>query len=439
MDAQQTYRLPGRRLAAIGDGAHVLVLGNGSERRCASRSASPPRARDRCLFFQRRPRVIGDATFAQAGSAISATFAFHNALSSYDVEVRNGTCGDRGASVMRVTTMSGAAVSRLVDNQFLTSVANGRSIVAVKESGGGQPLREVLCQPMPNLVNGRAGQTTMIDDGFLKAFNVTVHEADSNGKFIAYVPATLLTDPRSGRTAGLGGRMAFDTSTSTSLSADVRLVWQVQALVDFCADPPSDFLPGAANQERLSAWCGGGANQLQIVHQYADEGWSLAGLTVREERSLQVATVFEDPVSDNDVNSDDRLWHLADGLTDAFLGGRDCAAGTSPGDCKAAGDGARDMTARDVYERFRQGAPTLPVGDKASKWGLTDGVLNARWFAKDWSIGIGEIVERTCPSCSTRSSWTRRASRGPPPRSSCLPPRRPSAPPSWTSRPTARR
>ncbi|MFN8439238.1 MAG: hypothetical protein U0175_00575 [Caldilineaceae bacterium] len=384
VDGQKTYLVEGKRLAAIANGGHVLLLATANETLCQPIDVAPENTVSLPFLFQRSPRLVGNVAMTQTGGNIQIVFAFKNNTPSYEMAIRQGSCSERGTQLFSTANLRASSPTTSIPGSFLTNLADAGHILILKEAAAGQSSREILCQPLPNLVNGNASQTTMIDQNFLAGFNATVHEADQNGTLIAYVPATTVVDEHSGRTAGLAARMAFDTSLGTTLVSDVRLVWQVQVLTDFCSDPPADFQPAADEQTRLTAWCGSSANQLQVVHQYADDGWTLAGLSVREDQGLRVAAIYEDPDSDPNLDSDDRLWHLADGLEDAFLRGR-AASANSP----------RDLTVQTIYDRFRKDSP---INDPTLQWGMTDHRLDVRLLEKDSSLGWGEIVQDDIPA-----------------------------------------
>jgi hypothetical protein len=142
--------------------------------------------------------------------------------------------------------------------------------------------------------------------------------------------------------------MRFDLGTQSAIGAEVRLVWLVQVLTDLCTDPPSDFMAGLPEAARIKTWCEqeGQVNQAQIVHRYTDD-WRLAGLAVREDHSLELATLYEQPTAPGPNGAqapglNPELLMLASSLERRFVSGLDCGLLSKTSACSS--DGKRDIT-----------------------------------------------------------------------------------------------
>lgn len=388
--AGAAVRLPGR-LNAYADGRHVLqVTDAGGTTACQAVDKLAEGASLQTYGFLYPPRDLGRATLEQVGADSRLSFALRTA-DAYDVRLFAGTCDARGALLAdRPGVVDGGRV--VLGGIDVVDVADRRHGLAVAQGG-----REVLCTVLPNVVNGPASQTAMIDDAALRPFNIAVHEADTAGTLTASVPLSPIVDPASGRSSGLGGRMAFLTApgaAGTGIQARARLVWWVQVLTDVCGDPPADFQPGDDPAARARAWCAqqAGANQPRVVHRYTDD-WHLAGLSVREDHGLTLATLYERPGASAGSGApkegeptrarfgqvDDQLTQLADGLGRHLVGGTDCGLRARTSACVS--DGKRDMTVAGLQQRFDQDFP--------------EPATNARWGLKDIDVDLDAATAHT--------------------------------------------
>lgn len=158
-----------------------------------------------------------------------------------------------------------------------------------------------------------------------------------NANRVAYVPLELVIDEQSGSRQAFYGKMVYEPSGHWA-PQQVRLVWMVQMLTDICQGYDAN---GACNDYEH--------NVPRIVQAYYDE-WRLTGFSVRENHSVEVATVFEDPAVDDDVTADQRLWQLVNGLDRSFIAARDCDSLDADGAC--IGDGEADIDVAEIARRF---------------------------------------------------------------------------------------
>ncbi len=373
VDEQQTYSLNDTRLTDVANGEYVIVLGNSAENVCQPIEKAVAGSSVLSYALRRDPMNFGDMRFNQVGADIEVIFDVTNeaANDGYNVQVVAGSCDARGAEQFNLLSLTQGSPKATVSNRNLTDIANANHALIVSTAGSGGV--EQFCRTMPNLVNGGDAYTNMIDvERLTQQFNVSVHEKDESGRLVAYVPATTIVDTQSGRTAGFGGRMPFVTdSGNQAIRADTKLVWHVQVLTDFCSDPPADYMTTADEQTRMANWCGTSGNQLQVVHQYDDPAWILAGLTVREDHSQQVAALYENPEEDNNLEADDYLWHAAEALSSTFITGRKDG-------------GQRDVTIADLETHL-------------SSWGLSSEVAVETFEEKSSHNGFGDIVQTDLP------------------------------------------
>ena len=193
--------------------------------------------------------------------------------------------------------------------------------------------------------------TTWLDIDTMADFGINVRKLDeSSGTLLAYVPLTLIEDGEGAGPVAFSGRMFYQPiSTDFGPIQEARLIWMVEVLTNTCTPVPDDFEPeGVEEKDRRLVWCEDPANWQEngstIVHIYEDE-WVLTGMTVREDRGVEAAVIFQDPVFTAaqpgytpDGFHDDHLWTLSQGLDRTFLAGR--------------GAGTLDLTISEIAARW---------------------------------------------------------------------------------------
>jgi len=183
----------------------------------------------------------------------------------------------------------------------------------------------------------------------LTPYQISVSRPDGNGMQTAYVPLTLITDEKSGERVAFSGRMRYLPQAAWDAPHSVRLVWLVQAETDIPCDPAA---PDAAAIGCTAA--GYIYNQPQVIHRYYED-WVLTGLKVTEEHSADIATIYEDPVVDQDLRDDSDLWALTTILGDRFLAAAQDENGAD----------ALEITLDNLeqtYDRLANGGAPLPYG-----------------------------------------------------------------------------
>ncbi|MGD8905182.1 MAG: hypothetical protein PVI67_16595, partial [Anaerolineae bacterium] len=182
----------------------------------------------------------------------------------------------------------------------------------------------------------------------LEAYGITVQERNDAGDKAAYVPLRLVTDKVGGEQVAFQGKMVYEAAASWGNAQQVRLVWAVQALVDVC----KEYQDGQCAKYDTY-------NELQVLHSYYDDQWTLTGLNVREDHGTDVATVYEDPDVDNKLDKEEPLVQLMYGLNYTFLAGSDCDVWDDNGtpddyddDRCVEGNNERDLTVRSIRDRW---------------------------------------------------------------------------------------
>ena len=383
-------------------------------------------------------KLTTPATTVEVRGDISATVALTQQAGDANKTVLEWTLGDSGGYYVGIdegrcpatpsTTPSDYQCSAssgdgscTIDGK-LTGLADGEHYLVFTESAS-----KWSCRTIGNIVNGPYTDK-MIDPEPLQPYGISVREADAEGTpaaqrvLLAYVPLNVAPDDTGGGRAAFSARMIYwPTSGATWAQAqEVRVAWLVQVLTDAC--DRAGFQPSTAAEDdasqfnsELDAWCADPANRTadraQIVHTY-DEQWYLTGLSVREERGLDVAIVWEDPdpANDNDRQSDDRLWQAARGLMAVFVPGRDCEddlsgtnpdyaydPSTSPATETCHTDSKRDLvvaTGNDgnttVYDRL-DSSGSVPDGDER-RWAIPKKALQVETFSYDHQDYIAWIA-----------------------------------------------
>jgi hypothetical protein len=314
------------------------------------------------LVFQRSEpdeiERLGSLAIEQDGAGEAAVdFQFTNPSASYNVRIHAGSCTELGAEMIAFEGLQGN-VQRSIPGKNATDLADGAHVVVLGRTG---QTDVELCRPLGNIVSGFSGtanQVEMIDQTLLDSYQITVAETQT-GELAALLPLTMSTDFDTGGPVAFNGAMFYRRSLDVPQVHRVRLRWFVWQLND--------------------------GGQLQLIHQYVNEGWRLTGLNVREERSIDAAVVWEDPATDErqqqdgnrdttgHLEVDDDLWRLATNLEDSFVAARTGASGQ------------RDMTVAEIGRRW--GSQAAITSDTA-RWGIAPDALQVRTVHY---AGIGEL------------------------------------------------
>ncbi|NBD34590.1 MAG: hypothetical protein GVY30_01160, partial [Chloroflexi bacterium] len=210
--------------------------------------------------------------------------------------------------------------------------------------------------------------TAWLDTTQTDLYNISIRKEDEAGNLLAYVPLALVQDPTGDSVVAFAGRMVYWPSVADMMDpalADggpaqtVRLAWAVQAKTDICRNVPDDFMADSRDDtERYESWCADPDHwdeTTTFIHTYHDD-WYLTGFSVREDRGLETAVIYEQPdyalSHDYDANTyyESYLWSLASGLDKSFIAGR---GQDTDGDGE---NDARNMTIDDIQTRFHTGS-----------------------------------------------------------------------------------
>lgn len=303
--------------------------------------------------------ISGTVQLEQRSGHIWAEYTFDDAR-DYTVAYYAGTCGATRAVLRSYTNISTGDTTTTADTA-LTDWADGAHAVRVTIGN------ESACATLGNIINGPY-EDQMIDPEPLTPYGISVREADRNGTLLAYAPANLVEDSTSGSRIAFASRLLYwpGAGRAWEQPQDVRLVWIVQVLTDAC--DPTGF---TGDDDEFSAWCKRPQNrtpdQAQVVHTY-DDDWYLTGLSVREDLGLDVAIAYEDPVTDADPYQADALWHVAYGLGETFVAGRDEDENNQRDIAIMPAYG--DTTIQGRFDRFSNGGTT-----EDQRWGLPQDAL----------------------------------------------------------------
>ncbi|NJM05064.1 hypothetical protein HC891_00770 [Candidatus Gracilibacteria bacterium] len=182
----------------------------------------------------------------------------------------------------------------------------------------------------------------------LTPYNIVINPIE-NGERVLYVPLNIVSDQDTGARVAFNGRLPVVADNNNP--ARIRLVWAVQMLADICKQSAN----GQCTEYEAR-------NQAQVIQTYYDD-WFLTGVSLREDHGTDIAAIYEDPEApaETDLQNEDTLWLLVNGLDNAFLGARD-----------ADSNGQRDLPVSQFAARFDRDQNST-VSEEA-RWGL-DAVL----------------------------------------------------------------
>ncbi len=225
------------------------------------------------------------------------------------------------------------------------------------------------------------GPTTPVDNWLdrskMAVHSISVRRINAEGALGVYVPINIVYDELGAGRSAFSARMPyFPTMANWGGNHQVRLAWVVQMKTDYCraSGAPTDTA-------QLKSWCAQPQNReerIQIVHTYYDD-WYLTGLAVREDSGMDVAIAFEDPATDSNLNKDDNLWKLANGLGKAFITGR------------SSNRVARDITINEIRARFdRQSNGSIPNSDNRL-WNIPKTALRVQTYSFEHEDFIAHV------------------------------------------------
>jgi len=292
--------------------------------------------------------ITGTFTLTPTANGSRFDLAFASS-GSYTATLENGSCLD--SSAIQTQTVSNGG--NIATTKSVLDWANGQNVIRLTNAS---VVTRSVCVPLVDLPNG-SNATQMIDIKFLAPYGVSVRDVNSS-TVVAYVPLNTLVDPTTKDRVALSGRMPYWPSDPTNWGVhhEVRLVWLLSMLTD-----------------------GGGST---IVHSYPDD-WQLTGMSVREDRGMDMGIAFEDPNTDSDLNLNDKLLAMSQGMEQSFLAGRVNSTGTQ-----------RDITIANFKARFDSAANSGTTSEQ--RWGLPQNAFRVNTFSYAQSdeqakVGINEI------------------------------------------------
>lgn len=336
------------------------------------------------------------------GGGITATVAFRQQSSdvvvdftlppgTYSADLFTGACPETLGGTARWTVSDGD--QKTMTATQLANIADGTRRLGLYDGSG----QFQSCGLLGNVINGPYTDK-MIDAGALEPYGVSVREKNAAGTLLAYVPLNIVPDE------GGSGRVAFtarvpyrpNSNATWASPQKVRMLWAIQVLTDECDaagfEPAGTAITDTVEYaSQLNTWCLDPAHrtpdELQVVQTYYDD-WYLTGLDVREDRQVDVAIAWQQPVAGEDNNAQDKLWQLARGLQSVFVPGRDCEDDIAdngidydPVTQLCRDDGKRDLVvaARDngnttIEGRFGAGSSATIT----QTWGIPAGSLGVR-------------------------------------------------------------
>lgn len=260
--------------------------------------------------------LSGTLNFLQVGTSVNITKQFDGSPTLSRLDIYTGTCADGGTLAY---SLSANQTPNTLANTRLVNLADGQHFVLAGSTG-----HTTVCANLIDLPNG-AALDRIVDLAALTPYGVSVRDKNRTGTLLAYVPMNVMPDESGAGQAAFSARMLYQP-TSTNLgdnAQNVRLVWIVQMLTDWCKP-----MPDSADESSADVWCNYGASWnldgIQIVQSYPDE-WQLTGLKVREDHGVKMAVAWEDPADKPSGSNqfDTQLWQLSYGLEAGFVSGRD--------------------------------------------------------------------------------------------------------------------
>ncbi|MBP7689617.1 MAG: APC family permease, partial [Thermoflexales bacterium] len=297
--------------------------------------------------------ISATLNFAQQGANTQIGFQFQDTNSVAAVRLYSGACQDfTNATLIQTFSTVNTGEQRTLNNQALLKVIDGQHAITLSANG------HEVCADLGDLPNGPYSDK-MIDVDQLRNYGIAVRDADTGGNLVAYVPLNIVQDETGGGKAAFAARMLYwpNNPAAWGNANEVRVVWLLQMLDD-----------------------SGRTNTVQV---YPDQ-WTLTGLTVREDRGLEMAVAFENPTQDTALTADDRLWQVSRGLQAAWASGRDSDR-----------NGQRDLTLADFKARFDN------VNNDATalknRWNIPSGAIKVLTYAYATQDGLIKVPTELTP------------------------------------------
>ncbi len=290
--------------------------------------------------------VTGTLSLAPQGTGAQLTYAFSSA-GSYTATLVTGSC--LASTAFQTNTVAHGA--NIASAQKVTALANGQTFARLVSQSDAS---KSLCVQLFDIPNGLQADK-MVDTGYFAQYGVSMRDSiTSTGEVVAYVPLSTVTDPNTGDRLAFAGRMPYwpeDPSNFGGWSHEVRLAWVLSLMND------------------------GGTS---VAHTYYD-AWRLTGLSMREDRGIDVAVAFEDPATDADLGRNEKLYALANGLGKSFMAGRDSDRNNQ-----------RDLTVATIKSRFDNASNGTATAEQ--RWQLAQNAFKVATFSYPNSDELAKVA-----------------------------------------------
>lgn len=219
-----------------------------------------------------------------------------------------------------------------------------------------------------------------LDTDALDAYDIAVHQDEETGLLYAYLPLTVIEDQHGGAPVAWGTQMFYRPESSSFGDAhSAKLVWQVQALNDYCDTS------GMGNDDDFDEWCATDGDNwvtaVAVIQAYYEEFY-LTGMTVQEAHGFEMAVLGQRDALAQPYADD--LWHVGNSLMSTFVGGKLLDTNND-----STGDSRFDVA--EIVSRFGAGSGTLWDVDLSN-------IAVASGTYSDTVSGMDALVSSTVPN-----------------------------------------
>ena len=176
---------------------------------------------------------------------------------------------------------------------------------------------------------------TWLDTDVLELHGVNVTQAEEGGELLAYVPLTTDLDQLTDSPVSWSGRMVYNpTTTQWGANHEVRLVWFITGVSDYCdtTQMPTEltYTNGQGETIKLTEetdiyerWCNNTNNwtsrSASSVFQVYNQDFNVVSMSVTEYVDVETAVIAQTDALTSAYEDD--LWRLADGLEESYMEG----------------------------------------------------------------------------------------------------------------------
>ncbi len=231
---------------------------------------------------------------------------------------------------------------------------------------GGLP---TLANPAPITVTNPITSWLDIRQAQEYGLGVSYKSADS-ANLLVYIPVTLDKNDDTGDPTAFVAQMPYwPTQEAFSQPHQVRLIWIVQAITNQC-------IAFALTDGQVTGCQTWSPDAVTNIHTYVDD-WYLTGLTVREDRGVDISIIHEEqpsaqPGYDAASYYERGLWSLFSGLESSFLAGRV--------------DGGQTFGLGEISRRF----DVTRTATLTESWGITT-TFNVHTFSLEQELHLAYV------------------------------------------------